>query len=315
MFDFKNLNIRLLLAGVVLFVIGFLLNDPVGMFESDYDSSPKLLSLKTKSDVDAITIKPQSGPEIFLKKSQNGWSVKASDNKVHYPADSKRIEGAIEKLIDLRKFYDITSSPDKYAGFELDDKGLTLTISMGGKKQTLIIGKQGSSFNTSLVRLKTDKTVYSVRGNLKSDWNQNMDFFRNKKLFQLSRDNLSELVFSGPQNYILKSTGGGKWDISFANRDFPTNSVKINRILDDLISLEGMEFYYLPQTGYPYGSIRINLKSNTSFTLQINKWGTDYLVKSEYNPYWQKIPEYRIKSLFPAFNDVKAPEQAGAKGP
>ena len=302
--NFKNLNVRLLCINLVVLVAAFLVNDPVHLFESTYAKSPRLLAFKTKSEVSEVSIRQPNAPQLILKKSDNGWSAQAAGQAMDFPADASHIEKALDNLMDLHKYFEVTSTDKKYQEFEVDDNSLLLELKGSGKNAQLYIGKQGSSFNSTMVRLKGEKVVYSVKGNLKSDWNQNLDYFRNKRLFQFSKENIAEISATGASFYTIKSSDEGKWVLSSAG-SIEANPARINRLADDICTLEGMEFNNSPQTGIPYGSIKIQLKSNTGFTLDINRLGNDFLVKSEHNPFWMKIPEYRIKSLFPPMEELK----------
>ncbi|MDH4200264.1 MAG: DUF4340 domain-containing protein [Spirochaetia bacterium] len=303
--DFKNINIRLLTINLVVLIIAFLVNDPAHLFESTYAQSPRLLKFRTQSEISEITINAPGNPQLILKKSESGWSVQTSGQDKDYPADN-RIEKALETLMDLHKYYEVTSNEKKYAEYEINDDALMVELKGSGKTEQLLIGKPGSGFNTSLARIKGEKTVYSVKGNLKSDWNQNMDYFRNKRLFQFSRENIQSISVQGPVWYTLKNSDDKKWLLTSGNMEVEANLIRTDRLLDDICLMEGSEFNNSGQTGFVYGSIKVELKSNTGFTLSINRNGNDYLVKSEFNPYWQKISEYRIKALFPPMDELKA---------
>ncbi|MDH4261422.1 MAG: DUF4340 domain-containing protein [Spirochaetia bacterium] len=305
MFDFKNINIRLIAINTILLIAGFFLSDPFHLFEASYEKSPLLLKAGLKSDVTGIKIFNNSAPAIELIKSESGWSIKTADQKLDFPADNVKIEAAIDRLLEMHKYYEVTSTPEKYKEFEVDESGLQIELKSRSKVFNFYIGKQGSSYNTSLIRLKNDKTVYSVRGNLKSDWNQSPDFFRIKQLFHLTKDNIKEVAVSGSANFNIKATEKNSWEVQQGISTIESNQVKVNRLIDDITLLEGTEFYYLPANGFPYGKIKITLKSNTEFNLEVNRIGNEYIAKSEQNPYWQKIPEFRIKSIFPNVNEIK----------
>jgi hypothetical protein len=307
-FNFKNINIRLLVLNKILFITGFLLSDPFHFFETSYEKAPKLLKMASKSDITSIKIVHDKNSAIELKKSESGWSVTGFDLQKDYPADFGKIESALEKLMEMRKYNEVTSNAQRYDEFEVGDKGLLVELKNANKVLSLYVGKQGSSFNTSLVRMKDDKTVYSVRGNLKADWNQTPDYFRIKQLFHLTKDNIKEIVVSGPINLSLKNTEKNTWSVEMGMTAIDANQVRANRMIDDLSLLEGTEFYNLsnlPLSVVPYGKIKITLKSNTGFNLEVNRVGNEFIAKSEQNPYWQKVPEYRIKSIFPEINEIK----------
>lgn len=304
MFDLKNINIRLILINLVLLIAVFFLSDPFHLFDTTYEKSPRFFKVKSVSDIQSIKIIQSSNPAIDLHKTENGWSVKSSDQQQDFPASGSKIETALEKLIDMRKYYEITSKTEKYNEFEVNDDALLVEIKHRDKSESIYIGKQGATYNTTLVRMKGDKIVYSVKGVSKSDWNQNQDYFRQKQLLQITKENIQNVVYTGTKNYVLRNSENEKWTINIGANTMNPNPVKINRLLDDISMMEGFEFYYLPQTGFFYGNIDITTKSNISFKIEVNRLGNEYIIKSDQNPFWQKIPEYRIKSIFPEINEI-----------
>jgi len=306
MFDMNNINIRLLAINKVLFVVAVLLADPFHFFESTYESSPKLLKIKSKADIKEVKISGTENGTINLNKSDSGWAVSMEQQKQEYPAVGNRIDAALDTILDMRKFYEVTSNKDKHVEFQVNDTNLKLELTANNKTYTVYIGKQGASYNTSLVRIKDDSTVYSVKGNLRSDWNQNLDYFRVKKLFQISKENIQEVTATGAKNFHITSAPNNGWNLILGGITMPSNTVRINRLMDDISMLEGTEFYYGPLGGFFYGNIKIILKSNTEFNLKVQKSGSEYLVQTEQNPYWQKIPEYRINSIFPQLSELSA---------
>ena len=305
MVDFKNTNIRLLCINLFLLVTGFLLSDPLHWFESTYEKSPRFIKSGTKSDIVAIKITASPDNIIELKKTESGWSVIGSGQQKDYPGDNSRIEGALERLFEMRKYYEVSANAEKYAEFEVSDNDLQIELKSAAKTYSFILGKQGSAYNTSMVREKAEKTVYSVRGNLKSEWNQNLDYFRNKRLVHINRENINEVTISGPVMIHLKSGEKNSWSLEQGREFLETNPSRVNRLIDDISLLEGIEFHYLPQNGFVYGNIKILLKSNTILNIEINRIGNEYIIKSDQNPFWQKIPEFRIKSIFPELKEIQ----------
>ena len=305
-FDFKNTNTRLLLVNVVLIIAGLFLSDPFGLFESSYDQAPRMFKNVTKSDVVSVKIGQAGGATLELQKSDSGWTVKSSGRLTDYPAEGSKIEAALEQLTELRKYYEVTSNPAKYAEYEVDEKGLLVQLRGARSDYSFYIGKQGSSYNTSLVRLKDDKTVYSVRGNLRAAWSQDPDYFRVRQLLHLSKENLKEVQITGAAHLELTNSDKNTWQLRQGPNLVETNQPRVNRLLDDISLLEGTEFYQLPDIGIAWGNVKAVLKSNTSFNLEVRKIGPDYIARSEQNPFWQKLPEFRVKSIFPDINEIKA---------
>jgi hypothetical protein len=303
MFDIKNANIRLTLLSIFIFLAAFLINDPFGFFESDYSSASPVIDEKIISNIQQIEILNQNQPPIGLISKDNQWYIKSGNTE--YQADNNKVNKALENLLDIRKYYEVTNSPEKYAEFEVGENDFQINIKGQSHEYTLVLGKQGASFNTTLVRLKNEKKVFSVKGNLRGDWNQNIDYFRNKKLLRMAKENVSQVDIKGPVNYSIVNLDN-TWTINSSTGTIGTNQPRVDRLIDDLGNIEGLNFHQGINPGSLYGNVTVHLKSNIAFKIEVRKAGSEYLVKSDYNPYWQYISEYRIKTIFPAYDEIKS---------
>jgi hypothetical protein len=145
-------------------------------------------SLITKTVVTLPTIK---GPitEIVLKKGdgiilikQDGDSWKVNE----FDGDKNIIANMVNKIKDL-KIIDLISDKPHYERYELDNNhAIQVQAKCNGQiVRNVYIGKKGSTYRHTYVRLEGDPKVYLAEDTLDSYFNKTVDELRNKDIVQL----------------------------------------------------------------------------------------------------------------------------------
>ncbi|MES0490955.1 MAG: DUF4340 domain-containing protein [Leptospirales bacterium] len=304
--NFKNINIRLTVLALVLFLFAFLKNDPIRIFEKTFASAAYLLEDFNAADVESIEIS-QNGNSIHqLQKVDSKWLIRGEKEQQDYQADSSKIHEILTNLEKLKKFYDITNNADRFAEFGLSDNGLKITLNYSGKKSSFYIGNRGTAAGTNLVRLEKGTTVYSVNANLQGQWNQNRDYFRFKKLVNFTVENIATVhIAKGRVQYDLTGQAG-KWNIIQGHENFNAQATA-TRFFQELLDLKGGNFYHQKKTGTRIGLITITYKSNVTEKIEFRKVSsTLIIVRSDQNPYWQIIPDSKMSKVLPDLNQFRS---------
>ena len=311
----KHLNLILTLSGLLFFLLTFWVNDPFGHFESTYeDSDPIVVGIK-QSEITKIETYEKNNLQLTMVKENPAsdiWQVKSGGNDEFFLADSSLVTKAIEKLYSIRKYQEVSRSKEKHSEFEVGSEGFKLLLYK--KKQTepvtsLYFGKSGSNFNSTLVRIENDNTVYSAKGSLRSDWEQGLNHFRSKSLFRLSSANILSYSVKGKYNYSITQSENGEWEIILpaVNVQSPANKTKIDDIIEKIAQMEGYDFY--EENAYPkrYAALAITLRSKDELQLDIlgPTKEDDFLVKSSHFPNWVKISKWKIEDVIAKPDNLK----------
>lgn len=302
-FQAENRNILLGALAVVLFILGIIANDPFGFFTYSRQKAEALLPFKNRSEINSIRISKAGESALQLNRQDSQWTIQKEGSSESYPAGSAKIDESLEKWLLTKRFQSISSDSSKYEEYGVSEKGLTLTFKSSRGDFSIIIGNQGSTFNTTLVRLADESTVYSVRGNFTAEWPLSIDHLRDKKMFLFTPENIKAVQFRGAQNYRLEQQEGA-WQIIHKNKTSMANPQKVEQLLKSLAQLKSLEFYTQKLPRKDYLKVSIELKTQTSEVLTIKKGGdTLFMGYSVQNPYWQSIRAYDVNAL------VKAPDE------
>lgn len=299
MIDFKNKNVILLTAVVVTFLAGFILNDPLLLFEQSYAKSPLLLTGFKEEDVRQITVVDKNERRVF-KRTSDGWLLVYQNNQ--YNADSKKIQENLKRLLEIRRYQRVSANKEKFADFEVQDEQFHVILEGENSRQLarIQLGKTASGYTSTLVRLYGEDSVFSAKGSLRNDWNQELDSYREKSLLRLAKPNIKEVVVSGKKSFKLVDSGTeAGWQLSYNKKDLPADKSKVDNFLSQLADLKGYRFYNNPPPPLAYKVLLI-LQGNLNKELEIYgplKEG-EYVAKSSDNPFLLTISKYQVENYF-----------------
>ncbi|MDH5718626.1 MAG: DUF4340 domain-containing protein [Spirochaetia bacterium] len=318
---YKNRNLILLILCVFFFIFGFFKNDPFGLFEFTYQKAPRLIDINEKN-IKMIHLKQGDKIQTTFQKDKDLWLVKnLADNSV-YRGNSEKIENALVDLLAVKKYHDITSSENKHIEYAVAASDFHLVF-ISENEQVLAdvyLGKSGAAMGSSLLRLSSEKTVYSAKGNFKGQWNQNIDAFRDKKIVNFVPENIKSIQFNGEKNYSIHRKENDMWELNTLGKIIDADKSKVINLLRIITDLQGNSFF--PKEANPpksFAKIQVELSSGYIEEIEINgpiaKNSTDYVTKSHYTGNWLMIPKYRVESLLsdashyePGQNDAPPPQ-------
>ena len=164
----RKLNIMFLIVFLALIGIYFLLQQPTNNPEK------RIVRLSHPEKINKIEI-INSNISTVLVKNNDSWFIQENDALLESNADL--IGGLMDVLSTEMKLEKISNKVDKYSIYELDeDQIVYLKIYQDEKLiQEFGIGKMGSVYPSSFMKLKNDLTVYQANNFLtfivrNSDW-------------------------------------------------------------------------------------------------------------------------------------------------
>ncbi|WP_263786659.1 DUF4340 domain-containing protein [Salinibacter grassmerensis] len=177
----------------------------------------KLLAVDT-SAVQAIQIERPNGPSVRLERSSGNWSVQSSNASTAYPASAQTVRQTLNTLPSLEVGAVATRRPDKHPQYGVDSTGTAVTL-LGAADEPLgrlIVGRtrvrqsqpEGSSPNpvqrrrrgtpVTYVRTPDRPDVYSIEQSLRSVTSRDVEDWRDKQIWGLTRADIQRIDFRYP---------------------------------------------------------------------------------------------------------------------
>ncbi len=299
MVDIRNRNVILLMAVIVTFVIGFLTNDPFLWFEASYARSKPLVKNVSLEDVRRFTVVVNDSDRRVFSRTSSGWLLQQAER--NYTADAKKINEALKKLLDIRRYQQITSSKEKHAEFEVADNNFHVILEGENQKELarIYLGKIGSAYNSTMVRLHGEDAVYAAQGTVRNDWNQNIDSYRDKSLLQVAKPNIKEVTVTGKNQFKLTLNEVSGWQLFHKGKETAADKNRVDSFLSQMADLKGSRFFNDKAPSLAY-KVLLTLQGNLTKELEIFgplKEG-DYIARSTDNDALMHLPKYQIDNFF-----------------
>lgn len=165
-----------------------------------------------RNDIDAITIRNATGI-IELRKRDGHWFM---DAPVKDRADELAITQLFttcEKLRSDTSLGDTKENRDKWKEWGVT-KGDTAVKFSGAKiAQEIIVGKDTVYDGKNYARAEGSKVVHVIRSTLKNDLGKNTDFYRDKRLADLTPAQVSRLVIKSSKGEFELEKKGSHWSL------------------------------------------------------------------------------------------------------
>lgn len=204
----------------------------------------------TIADVDAEQVnsirieKPAAEQTLLLEEDPSGWTVTGGTSNDRFTADSSLIKRAIEDLTHLNVRAVATRDPQKFTRYKADSTGIKVSLFNGERLLTsIIVGApqfvSQREFN-NYVRPADEEVVYAVEGFLESTFNRDLSDWREKDVWDISRDNITrvDFLFPADSSYSIERAGEEHW----ISEGDTLNQTRVNSVLRQLSSLRADGF-------------------------------------------------------------------------
>ena len=324
----KKISLNVILTAVSIFLLcfAFWINDPLNMFVSTYESSAPLIKSLDFNKIKKISIRKDDKDILIFSRglgSGNSWLVREKESEAEYLANITLLEQGFSNLEGIKKYQKVSSNKKNHSKFDVDKSGLTVSffISDSDKPVLLIhLGQSGKNFNTTLVRLHLDDSVYSAKGNLKSDWDQGIDYFRDKSLIDLVPENVDYYALSGAQNYSITKNKLKEWEVTekaggiaaLAKQD------KVKNILQKICDLEASSFKGLTKPlAKEYANIDLMLADKSKVSVIILGPDTEnmYFIKTSQRAFWASVAKWKVDNIVVKLDEIKDKKEKEPKIP
>ncbi len=145
--------------------------------------------------------------DILLEKNDDNWLV----TKKKYPADKIKVKAMLNVIAKL-SLSDLISQGGDLTRYELDPEHRIKIIAendSGNILRKFFIGKTAPTFRHTFVTMNDDKDVYYANGNFRSDFDNDINDFRDKTVLSFKEDTIQQIKIEKGKNkkeFFLKKS-------------------------------------------------------------------------------------------------------------
>ena len=177
--------------------------------------------------------------EIVLEKSDTGnWQI---TDPVETRSDPRAINSLISTITDM-KLKRVIEEFNKDAGeFGFDPPSLKISLILDDMEEEVIVGDEGAMNNTLYIKQGSTQRVVLVDAWIKGSLTKSLFDLRDKKLFSIERDALSELILTFPAQTIHLKKKDQEWWIE-DDRSQRADPDIIESLITNLYTLRATRF-------------------------------------------------------------------------
>ena len=159
----------------------------------------------TTPDVPVVKIKDikeikivKGKKNVSLKKEDGNWFV--TDKQ--YPADKTKVMAMLNIIAKL-SLSDLISQSNDTTRYELDSEhriGIIAKNDSGSILRKFNVGKTAPTYRHTFVTMGNDNDVYYANGNFRSDFDHDIDGFRDKTIFSFKEDAINDIKIEKGKN-------------------------------------------------------------------------------------------------------------------
>jgi uncharacterized protein DUF4340 len=267
-----------------------------------------------RAKVKAITLAPQGGPEIRLVKDKDAWRMTAPSDVA---ADANQVDALLSTLETAQTEDVVVENPAAVAEFGLDKPKTTVTVSVDGAKDPLVllVGDKTPDGGAVYARTPARPRVFTVSSSVESSLDKKPFDLRDRDLLHVKRDAVRTLEVTGPEGaYALARTPGGEWAFT---QPLATQAGRwsVDALLGNLESLRmDSVVEEAPKDEKAYGldkparTVTVVLGDGTRKTLEIGAATPDkkYDVRVSDRPMVALIPGALVDSLAKGLSELRS---------
>ena len=279
-----------------------------------------------RDQVAEIRISSDRG-NLKLAKNGDSWILPGAQRE--YPASATRIDALLDFLADLTRTRIVTSNPDVWEEFEVDNdapRRIQLFDSAGGQLTEIIIGKSAVGSEDNYVRLGGSNEILLTARSFDYYLNVEERFWAYLRIFpeDLEGQSIMRITVDSSLRFeeedtdslrytlVLSSGQPAVWTVA-ERPDVQLDNGKIDLLANNLADLEAVEFAHGvgdQESGLaaPAARILISTIDGRDYRLLVGAEAGDeqYYVALENGDYLYKVAEWRIKGILKDIEDLRA---------
>jgi hypothetical protein len=271
---------------VCLLIIAFLVLQKPGERSANSASTGLMFTVDSLL-VDKVEIKT-SASSIALEKHGVEWFV---TKPIDYKADQANIAQIIHQIKNLEVKSIVSSKPEKYSVFQVDQNGTQVMVyEKGVEKAAFVLGKMAASYSESYARrLKSDE-VLLVEGASSYTFNRPIKDWRDKTILTTPKENIKEVQYQYGDTTFKITSSDSAW---FVGKDKAQQSV-VEGILSSISNLQADDF--IDSTVSPK-VIAMMAYAGAQLRFSFNKPMNKYYVQSSNSPQWFVLEQWKANQI------------------
>lgn len=189
--------------------------------------------------VTEIKVESKDGIAVLTKRGEE-WVVSSG---MEYPANKKNVGDALSKLGQMKKLTQITDKADRYAEFEVDDAtAAKVSVTQQGKTVIFLLGKSGSTMQTSFARLQGSKEVWEIGGNYAGVLKRRPSDWRDKTITDFNMSDIRKVSLVYPKETLTVSLEDTTWKVNTGKTEFVSDKSFVERLTRMISKISTVEF-------------------------------------------------------------------------
>lgn len=242
---------------------------------------------------------PDSAREIELTRSGGHWTVNG------FAADSGAVARFFNTVQEASVDGLVGTNPANHPRMGVSpDSAWSMEMNAGGGPREILIGKAGSRYGTTYIRLPDADEVYLLDASLRPVVTRDLEGWRSKRVTRADTGAIRTLEVAGEGARIVLRREDSLWTFDDGQA---ADSVTVRNLLGELARMDASGFYG-PQDSLSAraGSVRASDGSGTTLLyMEVGSGEGDRWVKVEGDSIVYRIPSWRADRLLPSPEDLK----------
>ncbi len=255
---------------------------------------------------EAVTAVRLQGPggqaPVELRRVDGGWTVNG------FRADSALVAGFWTSLENAEVGSMVASNPDNHSRLGVSqDSTWQVKLELPAGSRTLFVGKPGSRYGTTYVRLPDEDKVYLLDGNLRTEVTRALDGWRNKRLARVDTASVNRLAVQREGEAYTLSRADSTWTLEDGQE---ADAGTVRSLLGELVRLDASGFYAPGDTlTEPGGSlVAVGESGDTLFSMEVGSGEGDRWARVPGDSITYRLASWRVSSLLPEKGKVEGGE-------
>lgn len=224
-----------------------------------------------------------AGDTVEMRKEGETWTLVVP---LKFPASQRSVQQVVGKLGGIKKLALITKNADKHAEYQIDAAmGVRVKVGQGGKYSEFVVGKGGSTGQTSFARLANSDEVWEVSGNNSSLFKKKAKDWRDKTITEFDQAELRKIILRHPDQTIALTLVDSTWKVDTGKEQFDGVKDLVGRLTGLLSRMSAVDFadtLGVDAFAKPVFQLEAELSSGEKLDLKLNPKdaeGSQYFVR------------------------------------
>ncbi|MFA5817073.1 MAG: DUF4340 domain-containing protein [Bacteroidales bacterium] len=240
----KKRNNRVLLIVFAVLLVAAGANELIKSLKGERTFRKDIIEFQA-NDIKKISIFPKNSGnrnvDVFLEDTV--WKLKF-DGKM-FAADQEMIKGIVDELANMTPERLVANKRELWKDYDITDSLGVKVVIYGQKngKTEITLGRfsynQATRKPSTYVRVNNEKDVYAVEGYLSMTFNREINSLRDKNIFRVNQNDLTQIIFNYPADSSFTLT---KQDNRWSLNGVPVDSTRMAGYLTTVSYLTGADF-------------------------------------------------------------------------